>query len=1021
MPNLLKGNQMLVTGRRYRALCVGWSLTALSLTAGLLTVIAGCGGGGGNGGTSPATPTITSVTVSCSPSSIHTNQTSACTPTVNGTGSFNSSVTWSVSPTSIGTVSGSGVFTPASVGTATITATSTQDSTKSGSATVTVNIAAPSNLVYVQTTITATVGQAITPDTPTVTGTVSSYSVSPALPAGLSLNTTTGTISGTPTATAAQASYTVTATNTTGSTTATVQITVVPVAPSNLVYPQTVINASTGVAIQSDTPTVTGVVTAYSIAPALPAGLSIDPIAGVLAGTPTVATARTNYTVTASNAGGSTTAAVQITVAQSPPSNLVYPQTVINATVGTAIETDTPTVTGSVSGYGIVPALPAGLSFDQATGAISGTPTLPIAQTVYTVYATNAGGSTTTQLTITVAYPGTVLLDQGHQTSISQVFTTSDNVLSAGLGGHWVLWDYSSAAILAEGDGAVEGQGTQGVDLEGEIFAVGGQVRSAVDGHVLANIRAQQLTVAKDGSYVCGPTNTGLTVWSPSGQPEVVLNGDYSAAIIFAAPGQVQIAHGAAGTSVIETVTVPGGVDTVSPTFSGHFNSWFTDGGNFLTQLGDVVWVYSSAGKQQAVMSQPTNSGYVYRYDGGQGNWVWFASEPEGVGTDLLQVFAIGSAAPAQTYNLPEFSTYIPSGLTLGALAYGTPQASVIDLSGANPAISTYTLTDASAYPSAYAANSSSLWVVGTQNGVLLDGASLSGTPRYFGFGSVYDIAAAGNTAAVSTAIGQILLYEITVPQQTGSIAFSAGEIALSSDATVLGAAAETLNDQYARDRTLNIYSLPSMSVLQSFPYTFGSGSFLTDFSLSGSGTSLGLLLETTGSSVSFSRQVTGITGTPLIWSDTGVNEPIDLSPNGTLIAVSNGAASSASVTKIYQNGTLVTAVPGEAEGWIDNGHLLVGTYAEEQGDNQQFNGSTIYSPTGAVVSTLPSNTLPPMSNPQFPTASSVYDTGTNAIYSLTTGLVIWQGAGEGRLPGAVTGSTAIYEFDDKVILAPIN
>ena len=56
--------------------------------------------------------------------------------------------------------------------------------------------AAPSNLVYPQTTITASVGQAITPDTPTVAGTVSSYSVSPALPAGLSLNTSTGTISG---------------------------------------------------------------------------------------------------------------------------------------------------------------------------------------------------------------------------------------------------------------------------------------------------------------------------------------------------------------------------------------------------------------------------------------------------------------------------------------------------------------------------------------------------------------------------------------------------------------------------------------------------------------------------------------------------------------------------------------------------------------------------------------------------------------------------------------------------------
>ena len=55
--------------------------------------------------------------------------------------------------------------------------------------------------------------------TPTVTGDVSAYSIAPALPAGLSLNTTTGAISGTPTETPAPASYTITATNASGSTT----------------------------------------------------------------------------------------------------------------------------------------------------------------------------------------------------------------------------------------------------------------------------------------------------------------------------------------------------------------------------------------------------------------------------------------------------------------------------------------------------------------------------------------------------------------------------------------------------------------------------------------------------------------------------------------------------------------------------------------------------------------------------------------------------------------------------------
>jgi hypothetical protein len=53
---------------------------------------------------------------------------------------------------------------------------------------------------------------------PTVTGTVSGYSVNASLPAGLALNSSTGVISGTPTAVTAAATYTITASNSAGST-----------------------------------------------------------------------------------------------------------------------------------------------------------------------------------------------------------------------------------------------------------------------------------------------------------------------------------------------------------------------------------------------------------------------------------------------------------------------------------------------------------------------------------------------------------------------------------------------------------------------------------------------------------------------------------------------------------------------------------------------------------------------------------------------------------------------------------
>ena len=72
----------------------------------------------------------------------------------------------------------------------------------------------------------------MTTETPTVGGgTITSWSVSPSLPAGLSLDSSTGAISGTPSAVTSSANYIITATNTGGSDTATITIVVNDIAP----------------------------------------------------------------------------------------------------------------------------------------------------------------------------------------------------------------------------------------------------------------------------------------------------------------------------------------------------------------------------------------------------------------------------------------------------------------------------------------------------------------------------------------------------------------------------------------------------------------------------------------------------------------------------------------------------------------------------------------------------------------------------------------------------------------------
>ena len=116
---------------------------AMKLALMLLAVLmCSCGGGGLAPAPTPApAPTITSVSASCNPESVPAEQTSQCTATVAGTGSYSSAVTWSASA---GTISSNGLYTaPGTVpnlATVTVTAQSTEDTTKSGTTTLTITV-----------------------------------------------------------------------------------------------------------------------------------------------------------------------------------------------------------------------------------------------------------------------------------------------------------------------------------------------------------------------------------------------------------------------------------------------------------------------------------------------------------------------------------------------------------------------------------------------------------------------------------------------------------------------------------------------------------------------------------------------------------------------------------------------------------------------------------------------------------------------------------------------------------------
>ena len=158
---------------------------------------------------------------------------------------------------------------------------------------------APHDLHYALGT--GQVGSPYGPYPPTVSGTVTGYSVSPALPAGLTLDPTSGVISGTPVA-VSSGTCTVTASN--GSGAATAALTLVIQGPLTAVT-YSPVTATVGAAFTPLVPTLSGHADSFTVFPPLPAGLTLDPVTGIVSGTPTSARPAFTYSIAASNVYGS--------------------------------------------------------------------------------------------------------------------------------------------------------------------------------------------------------------------------------------------------------------------------------------------------------------------------------------------------------------------------------------------------------------------------------------------------------------------------------------------------------------------------------------------------------------------------------------------------------------------------------------------------------------------------------------------------------------------------------------------
>lgn len=381
--------------RRFLLLC------AVVFAVVLVAVLSGCEGTG-------ALPVIVVDVAPSAAQTIDQGQTKGFTATVSND-QANAGASWAVSGASCsgaacGTLTGSTTTsvtynapTPVVANlVVTLTATSVSDSTKSASVTITVT---PPPTITTSSLPDGTVGVAYSA-TLAESGGVSGFTWSitvGSLPAGLSLNASTGAITGTPT-TAGTSNFTVRVTDSgspalSDSKALSITIRPPPLAVTTSSLPAGDVNLaySTTLATSGGTPPATWSITVG----ALPGGLLLNAATGQISGTPTTP-GTFNFTVQATDSGipaQNASKGLSITInAQLTVTTTTLPDGTQGAAYNATLASSGGT--GAVTWSVIVGSLPAGLTLNVNTGAITGTPTGSPGTSNFTVQATDSLGQT---------------------------------------------------------------------------------------------------------------------------------------------------------------------------------------------------------------------------------------------------------------------------------------------------------------------------------------------------------------------------------------------------------------------------------------------------------------------------------------------------------------------------------------------------------------------------------------------------------------------------------------------------
>lgn len=430
-------------------------------------------------------------------------------------------------------------------------------------------------------------------------------------------------------------------------------------------------------------PTVSGTATAFSVSPSLPAGLVLDASSGVISGTPVAVAATTDYTITVTGPGGSTT-----------------------ATLGLAVVPVTSVSRDVVANTSVFPVV----TIAATTPGLSGT-----------VYAqvSDAGGVFSAPVAVS-ANGGDYVLELSTRSSASAgahagqaVVSLCEDVACAtlqGMPGIWVnyavnvrapggAWPGNNLTALSTMPGASEWATFQGnaahtgyvpITLDPDQFSTRWQISVPALRHYNNRFNLATVTTENGSFYMAGANAVtarseydGSTLWNysfsgltfPSVNPPAVSNG-----IVYVAAGQqsstymfaldattgakyFQSAMSSQWEHYLAPTVGPAGVYTNAGTFGGLYgfdtqgtqlyfastaqqSTWTpaVDSGAVYAFTGDALRVFDPVlGTLQKSISNPTFTNYIYEIGGsavlGAANSVFAAA----YGNSILNGGAIGN------------------------------------------------------------------------------------------------------------------------------------------------------------------------------------------------------------------------------------------------------------------------------------------------------------------------------------------------------------------------------------------